>query len=64
LPSPRHSQSLLNQLASTGQMSQIALNSLDVASSDGMARTDQVGSFLFVTDAIRIKHLQHLAVKG
>lgn len=45
-----------------GQMSQVALNTDNNAHSDEMARAGQVGSFLFVTDPVRINHLQHLAV--
>jgi beta-glucosidase len=46
-----------------GQMSQIALNTPDSNVSDDLARSGKVGSFLFVTDAARIDHLQHLAVE-
>lgn len=46
-----------------GQMSQVALNTPDSDASDEMASTGQVGSFLFVTDPVRINHLQHLAVE-
>jgi beta-glucosidase len=47
-----------------GQMSQVALNTPDSANSDDMARAGKVGSFLFVTDPVRINHLQHLAVEN
>jgi beta-glucosidase len=46
-----------------GQMSQIALNTPDSDVSDDLVRSGKVGSFLFLTDAVRIDHLQHLAVE-
>lgn len=46
-----------------GQMSQIALNTADAAKAEDMVRAGQVGSFLFVTDPVRINQLQHLAVE-
>lgn len=47
-----------------GQMSQVALNTPDSATSDKLARSGRVGSFLFVTDPAQIDHLQHLAVEN
>ncbi len=46
-----------------GQMTQVPLNQPQSSTPETMARTGQVGSFLFLTDAARINELQHLAVE-
>ncbi len=46
-----------------GQMTQVPLNSKPVRPADEMARDGSVGSFLFITDAAQINHLQHIAVE-
>ena len=46
-----------------GQMSQVALNTKLDEPADEMARKGQVGSFLFITDAVEINRLQHVAVE-
>jgi beta-glucosidase len=46
-----------------GQMTQVPLNSPPVRPADVLARTGDVGSFLFITDATEINRLQHVAVE-
>ena len=46
-----------------GQMTQVPLNSPPPQPADEMARNGSVGSFLFITDAAEINHLQHEAVE-
>src|SRR3982074_271259 len=45
-----------------GQMSQIPLNQTESVTPDERILKEQVGSFLFITDAKEINRLQHLAV--
>ena len=63
----RFVEDLLHQMTleeKIGQMSQIALNTPDTATSEDAVRQGNVGSFLFVTDPARINHLQHLAMES
>jgi beta-glucosidase len=46
-----------------GQMTQVPLNSKPDRPVDEMIQKGQVGSFLFITNAIEINRLQHLAVE-
>lgn len=46
-----------------GQMSQIPLNQKQDVSPDQRILSGQVGSFLFITDAVEINRLQHVAVE-
>ncbi len=46
-----------------GQMTQVPLNQSQAISPETLVRTGKVGSFLFVTDPVKINQLQHLAVE-